>query len=433
MAAGRKAVVLAVVALTIIFLLQSSWTRTSSRIGKTANSGEISDAVRNPARKEIQSDAGSPSSSSDSQHPLIADSQDDLHARLARQFPYSRDGKFPAYIWQTWRFTPSEGGFDNSFRQAEASWSIMHPGFVHEVVTDRNAVFLLRYLYASIPEVIEAYDALPMAVMKADFFRYLILLARGGIYTDIDTYAIKSALEWLPAAVPRASVGLVVGIEADPDREDWQEWYSRRIQLCQWTIQAKAGHPVLRNIVVAITEKVLALKDTGELRSTRSLYRQIVDLTGPAIWTDVIFSYLNDANYFRPSSQEAPDGKSARLNVTWEAFTHLEAPKKVGDVVVLPITCFSPGVQQMGAKEPDDPMAYVKHEFIGKVYDDAPLVANERFLETRVRTHSSRTRRGQEESPATIMKHVDEVLIIILDSLELSAQHSIWWTTLLAG
>jgi alpha 1,6-mannosyltransferase len=39
--------------------------------------------------------------------------------------------------------------------------------------------------------------------------------------------------------------------------------------------------------------------------------------------------------------------------------------KKVGDVVVWPITSFGPGVGQMGAGDYDDPMAFVKHEFEG--------------------------------------------------------------------
>ena len=39
-----------------------------------------------------------------------------------------------------------------------------------------------------------------------------------------------------------------------------------------------------------------------------------------------------------------------------------------GDVVVLPITAFSPGVGQMGAGEDDDPMAMVKHNFEGKAF-----------------------------------------------------------------
>ena len=288
------------------------------------------------------------------QQPLADPASKSLREQLQYQFPYDPEAKFPAYIWQTWKFTPASGEFADSFRSAEASWTEKHPGFVHEVVTDEAAVYLMRHLYASVPDVVEAYKALPMPVMKADFFRYLILLARGGIYTDIDTTALKSTTEWLPKEVSRSAVGLVIGIEADPDRPDWKEWFSRRIQFCQWTIQAKPGHPVLRDLVATITEKTLRLKKTGTL-SGKNLSKHVVEFTGPAIWTDAIFSYLNNPEFFKM------EGK----NITWEMFTGMETAKKVGDVVVLPITSFSPGVQQMNAKEPDDPMAFVKHEFEG--------------------------------------------------------------------
>ena len=43
----------------------------------------------------------------------------------------------------------------------------------------------------------------------------------------------------------------------------------------------------------------------------------------------------------------------------------MKTAKRVGDVVVLPITSFSPGVGQMGAEDYESPMAFVKHEFEG--------------------------------------------------------------------
>lgn len=289
------------------------------------------------------------------QQLLMDMSRASLRDKLAYQFPYDVEVKFPAYIWQTWKFTPASGEFGENFRPAEASWSEKHPGFIHEVITDQVAVHLLRHLYSSVPEVLEAYTALPLPVLKADFFRYLILLARGGIYSDIDTHALKSAAEWLPEAVPRDAVGLVIGIEADPDREDWAEWYSRRIQFCQWTIQSKPGHPVLRNIVANITEETLKKQKLGTLKGFKD--NKVIEYTGPAVWTDVIFDFMNDPKYYETSKSEK--------NITWRDFTGMTAAKVVGDVVVLPITSFSPGVQQMGAEDYDHPMAFVKHEFEG--------------------------------------------------------------------
>lgn len=362
----RKAAVLAVFVLTAVYLLHSSHSATSTILAKSADDFKADfEGLTYPATTGIpaNSDAESrpyppprqaSSKKNDAQQPLTEVVTKGLREQLQYQFPYDRAGKFPAYIWQTWKYTPASGDFGETFRPAEASWSELHPGFVHEVVTDDAAVYLLKHLYASVPEVLDAYESLPLGVLKADFFRYLILLARGGIYTDIDTTALRSTTDWIPEEVPRSSIGLVIGIEADPNRADWKDWYSRRIQFCQWTIQAKPGHPVLRDIVAAITEDTLRMKKKGMLKVNK-LDKSIVEFTGPAVWTDAVFSYLNDPNYFKM------DGK----NITWEAFTGMETAKKVGDVVVLPITSFSPGVQQMGAKEPDDPMAFVKHDFEG--------------------------------------------------------------------
>lgn len=287
--------------------------------------------------------------------------QKPLREQLEYQFPYDVDSKTPAYIWQTWKYTPAQGEFSDAFREAEASWTVHHPSFVHEVITDNVAVHLIRHLYASVPQVLEAYNALPLPVLKADFFRYLILLARGGIYSDIDTSALKSAADWIPHDVPANSYGMVIGIEADPDRPDWAEWYSRRIQFCQWTIQSKPGHPVLVEVVANITEETLQRKKLGTLTKD---HKGIIEFTGPAVWTDSIFGYFNNPDYF--------DMSTSKGNITWENFTGMKAPKKVGDVIVLPITSFSPGIKTMGAGEEDDPMAFVKHQFEG-MYIPHPL------------------------------------------------------------
>ncbi|KAI4102854.1 MAG: hypothetical protein LQ345_007356, partial [Seirophora villosa] len=358
----RRATVLAIFILTALYLLTSP--RSSSPPtpqglpqgdGTTyaIPTGRPSGTSQQPSRPyPPPRQANSPNNRN--QQPMAEPASKNLRDRLQYQFPYDLEAKFPAYIWQTWKYTPASGDFGDGFRAAEASWTEKHPGFIHEVVTDKAAVHLLMYLYASVPEVVEAYNALPLPVLKADFFRYLILLARGGIYTDIDTAAIVSTTDWIPPEVPRSTIGLVVGIEADPDRPDWKDWFSRRIQFCQWTIQAKPGHPVLRDVVATITDDILRMKKKGILKSNK-MDKSIVEFTGPAVWTDTIFTYLNNPNYFKM------EGK----NITWEAFTGMESAKKVGDVVVLPITSFSPGVGQMGAKDPDDPMAFVKHEFEG--------------------------------------------------------------------
>jgi alpha 1,6-mannosyltransferase len=69
-----------------------------------------------------------------------ADEFDSLRDHLAYLYPYKGPSstKFPAYIWQTWKYTPAMGEFDERFRMTEASWTEQHPDYVHEVTLNNN-------------------------------------------------------------------------------------------------------------------------------------------------------------------------------------------------------------------------------------------------------------------------------------------------------
>ncbi|EAS31295.3 alpha-1,6-mannosyltransferase subunit [Coccidioides immitis RS] len=346
----RRCLIIAATFLAFMYILHLSGSGGSTRQPEESNAGPEDKLSSADGSLQFQPQ----------QIPLEDLARKPVRERLRYQFPYDIQSKFPAYIWQTWKYTPASGKFKEELRPFEASWTEHHPGFVHQVITDDGLIYVVKYLYAAFPEIIEAFESMPLPVLKADYFRYLILLARGGIYSDIDTFALKPATEWVPAAVDRTTIGLIIGIEADPDRKDWQTWYSRRIQFCQWTIQSKPGHPILRDVVANITEEALRMKSEGKLKKNK-MDKTIVEFTGPAVWTDSIFRYFNNPNYFDMGRR---DGNSTS-EIGYKHFTGMVAQKAVGDVVVLPITSFSPGVRQMGAEEPEHPMAFVKHNFQG--------------------------------------------------------------------
>jgi len=281
--------------------------------------------------------------------------QPTLKEHLSTLLPYNVSSEVPKLVWQTWKTSLAEEGFDLRFRSATFSWDTLNSEFRHEVITDNIAADLVHQLFAGIPAVIEAYDALPRPVLKADFFRYLILLACGGVYSDIDTTALKSISRWIPAG--SAPFGLVVGIEADPDRPDWHDWYARRIQFCQWTIMSKPGHPVLVDVVASITEETLRLIARDELQSP--FMKTVMEFTGPGVWTDSIFTYVNISQFHDDSAL------STFSSDTWQVFANLKEPMKVSDVLFLPITSFSPGVGHMGSGSVGDRLAFVSHGFTG--------------------------------------------------------------------
>lgn len=186
----RKAAVLGLFILAAVYLLHSSHSTAASRATladdqkldfETSKQQPKTTGVP-PSSEKLSRPYPPPRKASNTkdlaQQPLTEVVTTSLRDRLQYQFPYDRAGNFQHIFGRHGNTRQhqeiSERPLD---RQKQAGRSYI--GFVHEVVTDDAAVYLLKHLYASVPEVIDAYTSLPLPVMKADFFRYLILLARG--------------------------------------------------------------------------------------------------------------------------------------------------------------------------------------------------------------------------------------------------------------
>ncbi|CEP64142.1 initiation-specific alpha-1,6-mannosyltransferase LALA0_S10e03400g [Lachancea lanzarotensis] len=369
-----------------------------------------------------------------------------LRSQLTLQFPYDASQPMPQRVWQTWRTALDSPKLSPEFRKYSGLWNeaaTEQQLGEYALIPDSHMPALLQNLYGAVPQVIQAFESLPLPILKADFFRYLILYARGGIYSDMDTFPLKPLDTWPSIALnnkPHARLpiqyrglkperigsapepGFVAGIEADPDRLDWNDWYARRIQFCQWTIQSKPGHPLLRELIINITATTLASTNVNSkvpapafiidedhksdyLVNCRDKRRfddkfpanqkktsknadmtDTMNWTGPGIFTDAIFNYINNLvqtntdisiinnnlgtdrqggsktqQFYRKITQ----GLESSATFVKEFFTLIEEPVMIDDVMILPITSFSPGVGQMGAKMDDDEMAFVKHMFEG--------------------------------------------------------------------
>lgn len=194
---------------------------------------------------------------------------------------------------------------------------------------------------------------MPNVGMKSDLLRYLILDAKGGVYTDTDTVALKSIDKWVPTKY-RDKAHLIVGIEFD--RLDGGGWADipHWLQFCQWTIAAAPGHPVFPKMVERILESLEGLSKTynvpvAELKPTEF---EVMNSTGPAAWTDIVFEQLQT---FDPS-----------LNTTKD-LSFMTEPKLYGDILVLTIDGF--GMGQSHSHSTNDgsipEAALMKHLFRG--------------------------------------------------------------------
>lgn len=250
-----------------------------------------------------------------------------LREKLAYYFPYDPKAKFPAFIWQT-----SSGKTDNIETLINRqNWDVRNPGFVHEIFSDDLVDAMIRHYFKSIPEILEAFNSLPTRILKIDFFKSLILLARGGVYADMDTAPLQPIPNWIPEALTPEQIGLIVGIEHDAaPNTNWKKNYIRRLQFGNWIVQSKPGHPAVREIVAQITEITLKRKEENTLSLNFRNDLNVMGWTGSGVWTDVIFTYFND---FIKSG--------IKSKTTWKEFHSIRKPKLVSDILILPEFSFA--------------------------------------------------------------------------------------------
>ena len=78
-------------------------------------------------------------------------------------------------------------------RQWVGSWTHRNLDYECRVFDDHDClVFVAQYF----PELVDVYQTL-RPVEKADLWRYLVILERGGVYADVDTICHTPLRDWL--------------------------------------------------------------------------------------------------------------------------------------------------------------------------------------------------------------------------------------------
>ena len=218
---------------------------------------------------------------------------------------------------------------------ANLSFKRLNPHYEYLFFNDTAAENFVRQHMPA--DIVRAYEQMPRPVLKADYFRYIAVYVLGGVYSDFDTECRRPIDTWHDN---HRNVGFIVGIEAESPT--WERDFARPLQICQWTFSARPGHPILRRLIEKIahqTERMLNQTITSPV---------VMEWTGPGIWTDNIFDYLNET-----------------YQVQWPTLRKLEQARLIGDVYILPISALQPYSYDMGAKGPNHPDVRTKHHFWG--------------------------------------------------------------------
>lgn len=264
---------------------------------------------------------------------------------------------FPRKIWQAY-FRPAnvykpKFQIDSAQLANAGSWIAHNPDYEYVLVSDDGAQDFVRKHYQTNPTLLSLFTDLKNTGMKADLIRYLILWVEGGVYSDIDTRAHQPIDRWVPPLYQK-DARVVVGVEFDRlDGNDWIEVHPD-MQFCQWTMAATPGHRVFRRMIdqaIAGLERFASERNTtfAEIEVTGN---DVMQLTGPAAWTDVIFQQLREYD---------PELRSLR------DLSGLKEPILIGDILILPIDAFGMGQAHSGSTSdgtvPKD--ALVQHFFWG--------------------------------------------------------------------
>ena len=151
---------------------------------------------------------------------------------------------------------------------AVSSWIKKSKGFNYFFYNDEMCDKFMRENFGG--RTYEAYKKVPMAVMKADLWRYCVIYKYGGIYADTDTICKVNPAIFLTDAL----------LTIVPENST---------HLCQWIFSAPKESPILKSVIDLSVERILT---ATEIKGEHIIHY----LTGPAVFTDGIEKYLKENN-----------------------------------------------------------------------------------------------------------------------------------------
>ena len=256
-------------------------------------------------------------------------------------------------IWQTSKYPFAAMGEED--RNHFETWTDLNPEWGHEVLTDEIMESYVRdHFHETQPEIEELYFEVKDYILRSDLIRYLVMLADGGVYNDLDVGCEKPINTWVPEQF-NDTAGILLGVEVDnkygPDGRTFTNGEDL-FELVNWTIMSKPNQPFMWFLVQRVMENIknLAASKNEAISTIVPSIPDVLVTTGPAALTTAFFDYASVLT---------------KTNVTYKNFTKITEPKIVGEVVILPIQAFGAGHQVEWAGFKQDGSQLVHHYFAG--------------------------------------------------------------------
>ncbi|KIW37451.1 uncharacterized protein PV06_10490 [Exophiala oligosperma] len=303
-------------------------------------------------------------------------------------------------IWQTWRDPVVPENFDQP-----AIWRKLHPGWEHQVVSDRDAPPLVSDELQTVPYFEHLFSSSYRPIIRADLLRYTLLWHYGGFYADIDVHPVRSVETCEPmsplfALDKNMNISLVIGIEVDEPyasvrRRKFWRWDGTHGFIQYAIYAARPFSPILRRAIVrSIAHSVKHEKEKTPWYRLADRFDNaaILEITGPGMFTEAVLDVLTESlpsNHSLKLSQRqkdaCPEDASVRSSdeqrgrVTWAPFYRLREPswifdedtmdgnttQRSGGLGVMPINVWGNGQRHSGSENFHSAQACVNHHFSG--------------------------------------------------------------------
>lgn len=148
----------------------------------------------------------------------------------------------PKLIWQTYK-VPYEELPDYAIA-ASRTWINQNPDWIYNYMDDQQAGEFIKQEYGD--EWYDIWINVPVAVMRGDIWRYMIIYKYGGMYADLDTNCVIPIGAWLPTFGPDCKFVLCV---------------ENIVHMANWAFIGTAGHPFLKFLLDMIKDRI---KNDGE-------------------------------------------------------------------------------------------------------------------------------------------------------------------------
>jgi len=170
--------------------------------------------------------------------------------------------KIPRVIWQTVK----SHKVPKLASDAGESWTRLNPTYDRIALDDSEVLDYVKRYYNETE--FQLFKSMPVGVMKADFFRYMVVYMHGGVYADADTINLQTVDAWV-----NRDCEFVVAPE---DNDAF---------FCQWAFAAIPRHPILKRLIELIFEQLANGPDYSNPHFVHAV-------TGPSIWTNAIREVL---------------------------------------------------------------------------------------------------------------------------------------------